>query len=90
MHHLGAELASEVDALGAAGQHRLGPDVDGESGDLRAAELAAEPGRPLEQQDGAPGRGQASRGDEPGHSPSDDDHVPDHAVSLGCRVWTPT
>ena len=38
----GADLGGQLDALRTAGQHRLGTDVDGEPGDLGAAQLAAD------------------------------------------------
>ncbi len=86
---LGAELVGQVQPLGAAGQHRLGADVDGEPGDLGAAQLPAELRGRLEQQHVAPRRGEPARGDQPGDSPTDDHHVMPHELSLGWALWTP-
>ena len=86
-----AQLAHQVDPLRAARQHRLGPDVDREPGDLRAAQLAADLRGALQQEDVATGGGQAAGRDQSRDSPAHDHHVPRHAqLSLGCPVWTPT
>ena len=66
------ELAGEVDALGSAVEHRLGADVDGHPGDLGAQQLAADPGRRLEDEHVVPGRGQVAGGRQPGDAGADD------------------
>ena len=50
------ELASEVDALGPARQHRLRAEVDLDAADLAGEQLAADARRALEHQHVAPGR----------------------------------
>lgn len=68
-----AEFGDQVEALGAAGEHRLGALVHGEAGDLADPQLAADPRRALE--DGHPhaGAGEKARGGEPRDPASDDD-----------------
>ena len=56
------ELADQVDALGAPVEHRLGADVDDHAGDLGAVQLAADPGRRLEDEDVVTGSDQVTRG----------------------------
>ncbi len=83
MDDLGAELVHQVEPLGSAGQHRLRADVDGEPGDLGAAQLAAELRGGLEQQDVTPGGSETAGRDEAGHAATDHHHVPRHVASLG-------
>ena len=70
--HVEPQPPGQVDGLGAAVQHRLGTDVDGDPADLGGAELAADLGRPLEDQDVVVGGEQVGRG-EPRDAASDDD-----------------
>ncbi len=65
--------------LGTSGQHRLGPDVDPDAGDLGAAELAAEARARLEEDDVVVGAEQVGRR-EPG-DPAPDDHDLAHAAN---------
>ena len=89
MDDLGAELLGERQPLGAAGEHRLGADVDGQPGDLGAAELAADLGRALEQQDVAAGGGDAASRDQTGDPATHDHRVTPHATTLPERSATP-
>lgn len=84
MDEVGPEVGSEGDALGTPGKHRLRAHVDGEAGDLRAAELAAEDRGALQQQHVAPCRGEVAGRHQSGDSPTDDHHVA-HVTSLGAR-----
>ena len=71
---VGPERGGQGDPLGAPVEHRLGTDVDGEAGDLRAAQLAAEDRGALQQQHVAPGRGEVAGRGQPGMPPPTDDH----------------
>ncbi len=75
MDRLGTQLTDEVDTLGPARQHRLGTDIDREPGDLRAAQLAADLRRSLQEQDVVTGRREVTGGDQSGHSTTHNDHV---------------
>ena len=77
------QLARQVDALGPAGQHRLGPDVDAHSRDVGAAELAAEGRARLEEDDVVVGAEQVRRR-QPG-DPASHDHDPAHARTVTIR-----
>lgn len=83
MHHVETERACELDPLGAAVEHRLRADVDGDPGDLAPAYLAPDLVGALQHDHLVAGGGQVVGGGQPGHTPADDHHA--HAVSLSDR-----
>ncbi|CAM5665847.1 hypothetical protein STENM327S_06883 [Streptomyces tendae] len=78
--------AGQADGLGAAGQHRLGAEVDADSGDLAGQQLAADAAGRL--QDGHPGPAlqEAVGGGQSGDTGSHDDHVSGSLFS-GPVLW---
>jgi hypothetical protein len=80
--HVGTEPGDEPDTLRAAGEHRLGADVDGEPGDLGGAQLAADLRETFQQQHVTARRGELPGGDQSGDTATHDHHVPRHAASL--------
>ena len=89
MDDLRAELLGERQSFGAASEHRLGADVDGQPGDLGAAELATDLGRALDQQDVAAGGGDAAGRDQTGDPATHHHRVTPHATSLPERSAAP-
>ncbi len=73
MHHVDADLVGEPDALGPAGHHRLGPDVDQRAADLVTADLPARPVGRLEHDDVVARGHQVVGGRQAGDAGSDHD-----------------
>ena len=84
VHDVDPELRGERHPLGAAGQHRLGADVDGDPGDLGPAELAADLGRALEDEHVPAGGRQVTGGGQAADPGTHHDDVP-HTASLPRR-----
>jgi hypothetical protein len=82
-----ADRGRELDALGAPVDHRLGADVDGDPGDLTAAELAADPVRALEDQHVVTGGDQVAGSRQPADPATHHDEPPHRSsVSDGRRT----
>lgn len=75
MDHLEAEVVGQRQALGPAGEHRLGADVDGDAADSAQAQLASDRGRSLEDQHVEPRGGEVAGGGQAGDPGTDDGHV---------------
>lgn len=71
-----AHLAGEGDRLGAAGQHRLGAEVDAGARDLAGQQLAADPVRGLQDGHSRATVQQLVRGGQPRDPGPDDDDMP--------------
>ena len=79
------ERTGEGHPLGAAVEHRLGADVDGDAGDGRTPQLAAGVRRTLQHEDVGTGRRQVVRGGESRDASPDDDD-PTGQLSHGLRL----
>ncbi len=79
-----ADLAGEGDRLGAAGQYRLGAEVDPDAGDLAGQQLAADPARGLQDRHPRAAVQQPVRGGQSGDPAPDDDDMPGLRTGLLC------
>ncbi len=72
VHNVQAQPAGQLHALGATVEHGLRADVDDDSSDLEASELAADPIGTLDHHDLVARIGQVAGGGQPGDTGADD------------------